>query len=152
MVSAGGLSTRRRSASSARRLGDTQSPQLCWRRGGGALERYWDWLKSGPSIVAGDFNANVALGPDGPRFAKVVDQLREMGLVSAWHQHRAEKHGQESRHSHFHMFKPDRPFHIDFAFVPDLPAWRPRSVTLGDHANWVGEVRSDHVPLVIDFP
>jgi endonuclease/exonuclease/phosphatase family metal-dependent hydrolase len=52
-----------------------------------ALADLRDWLRGGPSIVAGDFNANGVLkaGDNARKFRELWEKIKETGLTSAWH-------------------------------------------------------------------
>jgi hypothetical protein len=116
------------------------------------LEACAQFLTEGAAIVAGDFNHNVSLDKPGRRrrFGQVVEHLGELGLLSAWHRHHAERHGAESRPTFYFRRAPERGFHIDYAFLPERTEWQPRSATLGTYEEWVAAGRSDHVPLIVD--
>jgi hypothetical protein len=108
-------------------------------------------LTERPCVVAGDFNTTPELGAtsrDGTH-ADIVRVLEsDCGLVSAYHHHFSEEHGQETRPTHYWRWSESHPFHIDFCFVPK--GWAPHinSVTVGSYVEWAND--SDHRPLVVD--
>ena len=95
-----------------------------------------------PMVVAGDFNAEKS-----PGHLRNVESLRELGLVSAYHQDRGLEHtGTEPEPTYFWRWKADQPFHCDFVFVP--ADWTIESVTVGTYADYVERRHlSDHVPV-----
>jgi endonuclease/exonuclease/phosphatase family metal-dependent hydrolase len=107
-------------------------------------------LRMGPCVVAGDFNSNAiwnSLTRDG--HARLVQQLDALGLVSAYHAHGDEAHGAETRSTYFEHRKTDRPFHIDYVFVPKT--WTQLfGFELGEPGQWLH--LSDHVPVVVQVP
>jgi endonuclease/exonuclease/phosphatase family metal-dependent hydrolase len=106
----------------------------------------------GPLVLAGDFNSNSIW--DGPRRAfdhgRLVRRLEnEFGLVSAYHARHQMAHGAERHATHFFLRDRDRPFHLDYCFVPREWVAGIRRVTVRHHARW--EALSDHRPLVVDW-
>ncbi len=93
-----------------------------------------------PVVVAGDFNAEKSKG-----HLRNVEALRELGLVSAYHQHRGLEHTEkEPEPTYFWRWKEDQPFHCDFVFVP--ATWPIESVTVGTFDDYIGRRHlSDHV-------
>jgi endonuclease/exonuclease/phosphatase family metal-dependent hydrolase len=102
------------------------------------------------TVVLGDFNANViwdAEHPEGQSQGALNEKLSALGLTSAYHTYFREKHGKETRHTHYFYHHEHRPYHIDYCFVPR--AWgRPKKVSVGSYADW--RPMSDHCPLVVD--
>jgi exodeoxyribonuclease III len=104
---------------------------------------------NGPAVVAaGDFNSNSQWDENRPgrNHTEVVRLFESHGLVSAYHAHHSEKQGAETRPTYYFYRHQDRPFHIDYVFVPN--GWKLRSVEVGSFREW-GHL-SDHVPVVID--
>lgn len=120
----------------------------------GALERYRDFLREGPTIVAGDFNLTVRL--DAKRSAArrcqpVMDGLADLGFKSAWHEHSGEDYGAESIPTHFWRWQatPEAAFHIDYIFASSDFAIR--QVKIGTHADFAATAVSDHAPIIADL-
>lgn len=127
------------------------------------ITAYTGWLVETPAIVAGDFNASPfgqktgsadqAKGALRPLFT----QLEELGYVSLYHHYFAEDYGAETRATHFHHWKIDAGWHIDFSFLHHSLLPRLRSVDVGTHDHWVAPRHelsighSDHVPTIVDF-
>jgi endonuclease/exonuclease/phosphatase family metal-dependent hydrolase len=86
------------------------------------LQAYKGLLADGPAVVAGDFNSNAIWDRENPgaNHSMAVELLAGCDLVSAYHEFFDEPHGQENheRATHYHGWKSDRPFHIDYCFVP----------------------------------
>jgi exodeoxyribonuclease-3 len=104
-----------------------------------------------PTVLAGDLNSNTIW--DRPRVpmnhTRFVAWMRdELGLVSAYHEHYDEAHGEESRPTYYFLWNRRKPFHIDYCFVPE--AWRPRvrSVEIGGYEAW--SKLSDHRPVTVE--
>jgi hypothetical protein len=108
------------------------------------------WFAGGQSILCGDFNSN-----------KIWDEKRETGnhsgvltllqkhdLISAYHHFFSENQGEETRPTHYFWHRKDRPYHIDYIFLPRRWASRIKSVEVGKHAVWSN--LSDHVPLCVE--
>lgn len=99
------------------------------------------------TVIAGDFNSNQRWDrKHGKRsHSAVVQMMADAGLVSAWHHKKGEMHGQESEPTFFLYRRPERPYHIDYAFAaPDK--------VLDCHIELNSEFScSDHRPLVIEL-
>lgn len=109
------------------------------------------WIRSKPTIVAGDFNVS---GQSNARempalMAEICDRF---DLKSAWHDHTGERVGAESAPTLWWRGKPEAGFHCDFVFVPR--AWSVTAVRIGSYADWGAEGlahRSDHAPVIVDL-
>jgi endonuclease/exonuclease/phosphatase family metal-dependent hydrolase len=112
------------------------------------LARYSDFLRSGPSVVAGDFNNQLSF--DRPNracnHANNLSALRELGLVSAYHTYHGVGQGDERHPTHYWHRRPEKAFHIDYCFVP--ASWNLQNVQVGEREAWIGQ--SDHMPLIVD--
>jgi endonuclease/exonuclease/phosphatase family metal-dependent hydrolase len=101
---------------------------------------------AGLQVFAGDFNGNVDF--DKPRsrlkWSDCFDRLSSRGLVSAYH--RDAPFGKEADPTHYFRWKQERPFHIDYCFVPR--EWPIESVSVGSYADWA--TLSDHRPVTVD--
>jgi endonuclease/exonuclease/phosphatase family metal-dependent hydrolase len=117
----------------------------------GALKHHPEWFSDGPTVVAGDFNSNAIWDrerPDG-NHSSVVELLNRYGLVSAYHFYYNEAHGAETRPTSYLYRNEERPFHIDYIFIPKDWCSRIASLEVGSHADW--SELSDHSPLILDL-
>ena len=88
------------------------------------LTLYREFLKSGPSILLGDFNSSVAWDDKHGRtdHRDLEERLRqEFGLVSAYHAATTEPPGAETRPTHFWRWHEASPYHLDYCYIPE--AW-----------------------------
>ncbi len=107
-------------------------------------------LRDGDAVLAGDLNSNASFDAAHPRYchSDFVADMEARGLASGYHAFFGEPQGGETRPTHHWTWRVDKPFHLDYCFVP---------------ARWLGaltEVRiapldraariSDHLPIVVD--
>jgi exodeoxyribonuclease-3 len=113
------------------------------------LVKHRGWFSNVPVVAAGDFNSNVQWDANRPgrNHTEVVRLLEEHGLSSAYHAHREEKQGAETTPTYYFYRHLDKPFHIDYVFVPK--DWKLGSVEVGSFHEW-GHL-SDHVPMVVEL-
>lgn len=113
-----------------------------------ALMSHPEWFDVAPVVLAGDLNSNKIW--DSKRevgnHSDVVKILTERGLVSAYHEFFVEAQGAETRPT-LHMHHADKPYHIDYIFIPR--EWTPRlkTVEVGAYEEW--SKRSDHCPVTV---
>jgi len=115
------------------------------------LVAYARLLGRGPTVVAGDFNGSPAFDKPTARmkwWSQGFGRLHDAGLVSAYHSFHDVAYGREPHPTHHFLRKPERPFHIDFCFVPTAWAEAGLSVHLPAAPEW--RALSDHFPLVVD--
>jgi endonuclease/exonuclease/phosphatase family metal-dependent hydrolase len=108
-------------------------------------------MEAQPTVLLGDFNSNTIWDAEHPAersHSALVRYLGGMGLVSAYHSRYAEAHGRETRPTFFLYRHRQRPYHIDYCFLPTTWLGRMRDVTVGEHAAWAS--KSDHMPLTVD--
>ena len=106
------------------------------------------WFENGPAIVAGDFNSNCQWDrPKDRHHASVVEGLAQLNLISAYHWFAAEKQGEESKKTFYQYRHLNRPYHIDYIFMPEV--WIPqlKCVEVGTHSEW--RSHSDHCPILL---
>lgn len=115
-----------------------------------ALEAYAGLLDSGQAIVAGDFNGNPGFDKPGARmkWGSAFAKLHAAGLVSSYHHANSAKFGEEPHATHHFQRKPDRPFHIDFCFVPK--DWVGAGLTSEILSDEYWRALSDHFPIVTE--
>ena len=88
---------------------------------------YADLIGTRSTVLIGDFNSNAIWNAEHPaehNHSAIVSRLDQLGCSSAYHEYFGEAHGSETRHTYFHWWKEERPFHIDYVFIPKL--WLPR--------------------------
>ncbi len=117
-----------------------------------AVTRHPRWFADRqPVVIGGDFNSNTIWdeGRKTRNHSAVVRLLSDRNLVSAYHVFFSEEQGKETRPTYYFWHREDRPFHIDYIFVPT--SWRPRlrNVEVGTYEAW--RPKSDHVPIVVDI-
>jgi exodeoxyribonuclease-3 len=116
-----------------------------------AFRNHFEWFGRGPVIAAGDFNSSSEFDKHitGDNHSSIVSLLEKRGLTSAYHHFYGQQHGDEKTHTYHHTWNRDKPFHLDYIFVPH--EWRTRlnSIDVGDVDEWISH--SDHCPLVANF-
>jgi len=117
-----------------------------------AISHYMPFLQAAPAVVAGDFNASVRWDSDGhsASFASLNITLAALGLTSAYHTKLGHEFDREPDPTLLWQWNEEKPYHIDYVYVPR--AWMPcvRSVSVGAPADWVRPKISDHVPVVVE--
>jgi hypothetical protein len=115
------------------------------------LEAYGELLRSGPTVVAGDFNGNPVFDRPTQRnkwWTQGFARLSDAGLVSAYHEFNGVPYGGEPHATHHFLRKPERPFHIDYCFIPR--AWSSKRLAVQVAAQPPWPLLSDHFPLIVD--
>jgi exonuclease III len=113
---------------------------------------YRDFLSQAPSVIAGDFNSNAIWDKINQKFSHsmAVNRLeQDFKIVSAYHKHHNVRHGEEKEKTFYMYYHEDKPFHIDYCFVPN--SWNIETVTVGHFAEWCKDKKSDHCPLIVDL-
>jgi exonuclease III len=115
------------------------------------LQRHREALRGDSKIILGDFNSNVCW--DRPdrwwNHSDVVKILGWDGLLSLYHHSRCVMQGLELEHTFFMQRNPNKPYHIDYAFIPER--WlEESSLNIGAPSDWLAH--SDHMPLKIQLP
>lgn len=99
------------------------------------------------TIIIGDFNSNAIWDKKNSErnHKRIVSQLEEKGLVSAYHFLYNEKQGEEKEKTFFMYRRREKGYHIDHCFVnPD----RIKSYVVGTY-EWLDI--SDHLPIILDI-
>jgi exonuclease III len=127
-------------------------PMRYVRAASSAVEAYKDLFASERVVMLGDFNSNAIwdrLHPRRLNHSALVERLAGYGLVSAYHHVHGIRHGQE-RESTFHQYRhKDKPYHIDYCFLPLTWAHSIKNVELGAYSTWAKH--SDHLPLTVEL-
>lgn len=120
-----------------------------------ALTKYRTFLTARPALIGGDLNNNAIWDRPGWRMNHMttVRILREMGLVSAYHELTGEAHGEETVPTHYWRDRrKDGPtYHIDYVFVAKRCIEHVQHFEVGSFEDWCGNGLSDHVPIVIEL-
>jgi len=116
-----------------------------------AVQMYRTLFAESPAVLIGDLNTNIIWDshhPEGQNHSALIRLLSGLGLVSSYHEFFAEEHGRETRPTYYFLWNEDRPYHIDFCFVPS--AWLPRirRIEIGAYSEW--KRHSDHRPLLVE--
>jgi exonuclease III len=117
-----------------------------------AVDLYRKQIASGPTVFMGDVNSNVIWDHQHPVdrcHTALVNQLSELGLVSAYHTFFEEAHGKETRPTYYFHWKESKPFHLDYCFIPKTWAPNMREVRVEPYDTW--KAHSDHRPLTVDI-
>jgi endonuclease/exonuclease/phosphatase family metal-dependent hydrolase len=116
-----------------------------------ALISHPEWFDGTPVVLAGDLNSNKIWDPERVvgNHSEVVKILAERGLVSGYHEFFGEAQGAESRPTIYFYRHADRPFHIDYIFIPREWATRIKTVDVGEYEIW--SKLSDHCPVTVDI-
>jgi hypothetical protein len=116
------------------------------------LRKYRSLFADTPVVVMGDLNTNLLWDshhPKGENHTALIDLMDDLGLVSAYHQFSGEAQGCETQPTYYFLWKRERPYHIDYCFIPKAWANRIRRVEVGTYDDW--QHHSDHRPLVVDL-
>ena len=113
------------------------------------LQLHKQKIGSGSTIICGDLNSNVQWD-EWDRWwnhSDVVRELEEVNIHSLYHQIMGEEQGKESKPTLFMHRKPERPYHIDYAFISkNLLCDNKNMIDVGSPEKWLEY--SDHMPIV----
>lgn len=117
-----------------------------------AMEAYKPLIERSTTVVIGDLNSNAIWDgwhPKNLNHSALIAALAQLGLVSSYHEFFKESQGAETRPTCYLLWKKERPYHIDYCFIPQQ--WLPRlqSVQVGSYDDW--SKHSDHRPLFVDI-
>ena len=105
------------------------------------------WVGQRPTVMLGDFN--MESGVSGKKWKELEELVKSFGFISAYHSKFKESFGAEKLHTHFHLGRSERAFHIDYCFVPKEWESRITNVEVPPYEQWAAV--SDHVPLIVDL-
>jgi endonuclease/exonuclease/phosphatase family metal-dependent hydrolase len=113
------------------------------------LAHYGPFLARGPSVVAGDFNANPCFDVRNPKhlFGSLSKSLGELGLCSAYHEFTGETHGKEASPTFYFHHHRESPYHLDYVYLPRAWAGSIEAVDVGSFDDFSG--LSDHRPVSV---
>lgn len=117
-----------------------------------AARMYRPLIETSPTVLLGDLNSNVFWDSEhkpGWNHSALVALLAKMNLVSAYHEFRREDHGRETKPTYYFLWKEDRPYHLDYCFLPREWMQRVCRVEIGSYEDW--KSHSDHRPLLVDI-
>ncbi|MGE4194206.1 MAG: endonuclease/exonuclease/phosphatase family protein [Pseudodesulfovibrio sp.] len=123
----------------------------------GHIGQFWKYLQihrtdlaNEKTITIGDFNSS-SIWDKKDRWwnhSDVVNELEKIGLKSLYHSQFNEEQGRENTPTFYMYRKPEKPFHIDYAFMSgDL--LDKSKLTIGPKSEWLEY--SDHMPLIVDI-
>lgn len=114
-----------------------------------AIDVWEPELSSQAVILAGDLNCS-AQGPSAAPHLANVTRLGDLGVRSAYHEHRGVSHGEESDMT-LRWFGPgsrEYTYHCDFVFLSSALLRCLVHAEIGAMAEWVESRLSDHAPVV----
>ncbi|MFT6509656.1 MAG: exonuclease III [Parvibaculaceae bacterium] len=115
------------------------------------LQLHKDKIANYPTIVCGDFNSNKCWD-EWDRWwnhSDVVRELEEIGILSLYHAIKNEGQGEETEPTLFMHRKPERPYHIDYAFVSQALYNGKTKLEVGNPDVWLEA--SDHMPIIFEL-
>jgi endonuclease/exonuclease/phosphatase family metal-dependent hydrolase len=115
------------------------------------LQSHAEFLATDNAALIGDLNSNARwdIWDRWWNHSDVVDQLKRLGLISAYHQLKSEQQGHESVATFYMQRKLEKAYHIDYAFLSEHLV-KSTSCVIGEPSDWLHV--SDHMPLVLDIP
>lgn len=114
------------------------------------LQKYKNVFADENALVMGDFNSNACwdVWDRWWNHSDVVNELASIGLVSAYHGIYKQVKGLETHPTFFMHRHFDKPYHIDYAFLPKSKLQQTQ-LMIGEPEAWLKY--SDHLPLVLDI-
>jgi endonuclease/exonuclease/phosphatase (EEP) superfamily protein YafD len=115
-----------------------------------AIATYRAFIQGGDTVFLGDFNSSPRTTP-GSRLGNHAELdlvLRDLWMVSAYHQFTHQRQGQETQATFFRARQLERAYHIDYAYIPVRWLRRLARVSVGQPEPWLA--LSDHMPLVVE--
>jgi hypothetical protein len=116
------------------------------------IQKYRSLFDDSPVVVMGDLNTNLFWDnhhPKGENHTALIDLMDGLGMVSAYHYYFGEAQGCETRPTCYLLWKRERPYHLDYCFIPKAWVTRIRRVEVGTYDDW--QRHSDHRPLVVEL-
>jgi exonuclease III len=115
-----------------------------------AIINYRNFIQETNTILMGDLNSNPHQDPLARLGSHdwVVRSLADLDMVSAYHYFYRETQGHESQSTFFMNRKIERPFHLDYVFIPRRWLKKLAKVRIGKPAVWLK--LSDHCPIFLE--
>ncbi len=118
------------------------------------IEGYYDWQKinldniDSSCVIIGDFNSNACWDHlhGKQNHTAVVGQLKNKGLISAYHALTKEQQGTENTSTYFMYRDFTKGFHIDYAFCAEK---RIMDFKVENYKEF--QQASDHTPIVLEY-
>ena len=116
-----------------------------------AVNVYRKFIASGDTLIIGDFNSYQNRLKSNKKHTEVVNALREMNMVSAYHEMNKMAHGDETDHTYYMHYHEEKPSHIDYCFMPMSLVRKGPKIKIGDYDAWVRSKLSDHCPIFMEL-
>lgn len=113
------------------------------------LDNHIDKIDAERTILIGDLNSSFNFDKRRDKHynhTKNTDRLSKIGLKSLYHFQTKEEQGSETKSTFFMYRHPDKPYHIDYAYLPTA-SLENASIEIGCPSDWLQ--KSDHVPLFV---
>ena len=116
-----------------------------------AIGAYRDLIQAADTVVIGDYNSSQRTTPKSRlgTHATITLNLHDLWLISAYHHFYLERQGQEKHWTYFRSRKIDRPYHLDYIYIPTRWLRRLANVQVGDPLTWLEY--SDHCPVIVEI-
>ena len=108
-----------------------------------AIVAHSELFKNGPVVMAGDFNIERL----SQNLSRLGQELSDKGLESAYHYSAQITKNEVEPPTYRHRPKKNKPFHIDYVFLPKIWLQHIVKVTIDDGEEWKGA--SDHYPVIV---
>jgi exonuclease III len=112
---------------------------------------YYKSLLNDPCIIVGDWNSNKIFDyiKRVGTHSEVVEFLKSVGIMSAYHTYFNEEHGEETKPTHYFRKDKDMPFHIDYVFASETILKQLSFIEVGTFEEWIKF--SDHTPIYVEI-
>lgn len=112
---------------------------------------YYKFLLNEPCIIIGDWNSNKIFDyiKRVGTHSEVVELLKSVGIMSAYHTYFNEEHGEETKPTHYFRKDKDKPFHIDYVFLSETILKQLSNLEVGSFEEWIK--LSDHTPIYMEI-
>jgi len=124
----------------------------------GYIGQLWKYLQLHKSkllnkkvILIGDFNSNT-IWDKWDRWwnhSDVVQELKDLKIVSLYHTLTNEKQGEEATPTFYLQRKTSKPYHIDYIFLSEELITNDTKMRIGNLETWLQV--SDHMPIFLDL-